>query len=215
RSGDKSEDRAKVMKRLDDATADLNRLTAGGDQGIPDTVLTKAKCVAMVPTLVKAGFVFGGQHGRGVATCRNNGRWSAPAFFTITGGSWGAQIGGEAVDLVMFFMTDEGANKLMAANWKIGADAGIAAGPWGREGSANTDWKFNTGILTYSKAKGLFAGATLNGANIHEDTDATKAFYGRMVNFREILSGKVTPPPQAHKFLADIRTEFREANASK
>ena len=210
-----NDERDKAVKRLDDAAADLNRLVNSGDQGIPDTVLTKAKCVAIVPTLVKAGLVFGGEHGRGVATCRVNNRWSSPAFFTLTGGSWGAQIGGEAVDLVMFFMTQEGADKLMSANWRISADAGIAAGPWGRQGSAATDWKFNTGILTYSKAKGLFAGATLNGANVHEDTTATKGFYGQMVNFREVLTGKVPPPPQAHQFLASIRTDFREANASK
>jgi lipid-binding SYLF domain-containing protein len=171
--------------------------------------------VAIVPSLVKAGFVFGGEHGRGVATCRVNGRWSGPAFFTLTGGSWGAQIGGEAVDLVMFFMDQKGAEQLMSSNWKIGGDAGIAAGPWGRQGAASTDVKLDTGILTYSKAKGAFIGATLNGANVSQDKNATKAMYGSLVNFREILTGKVPAPPQSHQFLASIRRDFREAQATR
>ena len=112
------DERTKAEKRLDDAAAELNKLTSAPDSGIPQTILAKAQCVAIVPTMIKGGFIFGAEHGRGVATCRADGKWSAPAFFTITGGSWGAQIGGEAVDLTMLFMTDEGARKLMAANWK-------------------------------------------------------------------------------------------------
>ncbi len=174
-----NDESSKAVKRMDDAAADLNRLTNAPDSGIPQTVLAKAKCVAIVPSLVKGGFIFGAEHGRGVATCRQENRWTAPAFFTLTGGSWGAQIGGEEVDLVMLFMTDEGAEKLMSANWKIGGDVGIAAGPWGRQGTASTDWKFNTAILTYSKAKGAFIGATLNGTNVHVDEKAMRAFYGK------------------------------------
>jgi lipid-binding SYLF domain-containing protein len=213
-----NDESSKTTKRMDDAAADLNRLTNAPDSGIPQTVLAKAKCVAIIPSLVKAGFVFGGEHGRGVATCRqeDNHRWTAPAFFTLTGGSWGAQIGGEAVDLVMLFMNDEGAEKLMAANWKIGGDVGIAAGPWGRQGSASTDWKMNTGILTYSKAKGAFIGATLNGANVHVDEKAMRSFYGeRNPGFRDVLTGKVPPPPQARQFLSSIQQDFHEANANK
>jgi lipid-binding SYLF domain-containing protein len=173
--------------------------------------------VAIVPTLAKGGFIFGAEHGRGVATCRlPNGRWSGPAFFTLTGGSWGAQIGGEAVDLVMLFMNDEGANKLMQAKWKIGGDVGIAAGPWGREGSASTDWKANTGILTYSKAKGAFVGATLNGANVHVDENAMRALYGNPYpNFRAVLTGKTRVPPAANRFIASVRQDFHEASANK
>lgn len=211
-----NDERSKVMKRLDDASADLNRLTSSPDNGIPDTILARAKCVAIVPSLVKGGFVFGGEHGRGVATCRTaNNHWTAPAFFTLTGGSWGAQIGGEDVDLVMLFMNHEGAEKLLSANWKIGGDAGIAAGPWGRQGSASTDWKMNSGILTYSRAKGAFVGATLNGANIHVDNEAMHAFYGRNANFREVLSGNVQPPPMAREFLSSVRHDFHEASASE
>lgn len=207
--------RQDVVKRLDDAAADLNRTVGAPDNGIPETILAKARCVAIVPTLLKAGFVFGAQHGRGVATCRVNNAWSAPAFFTVTGGSWGAQIGAEGVDLVMLFMDQAGANKLLDSNWKIGGDVSIAAGPFGREASANTSAKFDTSILTYSRAKGLFAGATLNGANIRQDTDSMRAFYGRDVNFRDALMGKVQPPPHARQFLASVRTDFREAKASE
>jgi len=212
-----NDEQTKAVKRLDDSAADLNRLTNAPDNGIPQTILAKAKCVAIIPSLIKGGFVFGAEYGRGVATCRTeNNRWSAPAFFTLTGGSWGAQIGGEDVDLVMLFMTDDGAEKLMAANWRIGADVGIAAGPWGRQGSASTDWKLNTGILTYSRAKGAFIGATLNGANVHVDEGAMRSFYGhKYPNFRNVLSGKVPPPPQAHQFLAAVRQNFHEANANK
>lgn len=212
-----NDEESKAVKRLDDAAADLNRLTNAPDNGIPQTILAKAKCVAIIPSLIKGGFVFGAEYGRGAATCRTeNNKWTAPAFFTMTGGSWGAQIGGADVDLVMLFMNDQGAEKLMSANWKIGADVGIAAGPWGRQGTASTDWKMNSGILTYSRAKGAFIGATLNGANVHVDQKAMDAFYGkRNPSFRDVLGGKVPPPPQAHQFLAAIRQNFHEANASK
>ncbi len=209
---------SKTIRRMDEAAADLNRLTNAPDSGIPQTVLAKAKCIAIIPTLVKGGFIFGAEHGRGVATCRpeSSHSWTAPAFFTLSGGSWGAQIGGAAVDLVMLFVSDEGAEKLMSANWKIGGDVGVAAGPWGREGCASTDSKMNTGILTYSRAKGAFAGATVNGSNVHVDQKAMKAFYGDTnPSFRDALSGKVPPPPQARQFLSSIRQDFREANANK
>lgn len=204
-----------VHIRLKDAAADLNRLTNAPDNNIPQSILADAKCVAIVPSLVKGGFIFGAEHGRGVATCRTDKGWSAPAFFVITGGSWGAQIGVEGVDLVMLFMNNEGAEKLLSAQWKIGADAGIAAGPFGRQASASTDWKANSGILTYSRAKGVFAGATLNGANVRADEGAIKDFYGHDVGFRAILTGRVAPPPAAHEFLADINHNFHEANAAK
>lgn len=210
-----NQDNTEVTKRLNDASEDLNRLTSAGDNNIPQTILADAKCVAIVPSLIKGGFIVGAQHGRGVATCRVQKGWSAPAFFTITGGSWGAQIGVEGVDLVMLFMNQDGANKLLDANWKIGADAGIAAGPFGRDASASTDWKMKSGILTYSRAKGVFAGATLNGANVRADSDSIKSFYGHNVDFRSLLEGKVPPPAAARPFLAQIRQNFHEANAAK
>ncbi|HVJ04165.1 MAG TPA: lipid-binding SYLF domain-containing protein [Candidatus Saccharimonadales bacterium] len=210
-----NQDNTEVTKRLNEASDDLNRLTSAEDNNIPQSVLADAKCIAIVPKLVKGGFVVGAQHGRGVATCRVQKGWSAPAFFVITGGSFGAQIGVEGVDLVMLFMNDEGAEKLLSAEWKIGADAGIAAGPVGRDASASTNWKMNSGILTYSRARGVFAGATLNGANVRTDVDSIRSFYGRTYDFRTLLTGKVTPPPAARPFLAQIRQNFHEANASK
>ena len=205
----------KVTQRLNQAAEDLAKLTNAPDNGIPDTILADAKCVAIVPSLVKGGFIFGAEHGRGVATCRTEKRWSAPAFFVITGGNWGAQIGVEGVDLVMLFMNREGAEKLLSAKWKIGGEVGIAAGPFGRDASANTDWKANTSILTYSRGKGVFIGADPDGANVHADEPAIKAFYGHPLNFRDILTGKVAPPRAAHGFLAQVRTDFHEANAGK
>ncbi len=210
-----AEDADDVSHRLDAAAADLNRLTNAPDKGIPQDILTGAKCVAIVPNLVKAGFIFGAEGGRGVATCRVNGHWSAPAFFTIAGGSWGAQIGVEGTDLVMLFMNHEGARHLLAADWKIGADANIAAGPWGRDASANTAINASTAILTYSRSKGVFIGVNLNGANVHADMKAIRVFYGQEYNFRDLLEGRVVPPQSAHPFLADIRHNFHEAEAAK
>lgn len=213
-----AEDKDDVYHRLDAAAADLDRLTNAPDKGIPQDILTGAKCIAIVPNLVKAGFIFGAEGGRGVATCRVEGRhgWSAPAFFTIAGGSWGAQIGVSGTDLVMLFMNDEGAKHLLSADWKIGADAEIAAGPWGRETSANTAINASTAILTYSRSKGLFIGVALNGANVHTDGKAMREFYGSdNVNFRDVLEGRVVPPEAAHQFLADIHRNFHEAEAAK
>jgi SH3 domain-containing YSC84-like protein 1 len=211
-----SDQRAEVLNRLTDSGKVLNELTNAPDQGIPENVLAEAKCVAIVPDMVKGGFVIGGQHGRGVATCRQPGKsWTAPAFFTLTGGSWGAQIGGESVDLVMLFMNDQGVNQLLQSNWKIGGEGSIAAGPVGRDASASTDWKLRSQILTYSRTRGLFAGLTLNGANVRQDDDSTQAFYHNNYDFRTLLTGKVPAPPQANDFIASVRKNFREANASQ
>jgi len=209
------QDRAEVLNRLTDSGKVLSELTNAPDQGIPENVLAEAKCVAIVPDMVKGGFVIGAQHGRGVATCRTSAGWTAPAFFTLTGGNWGAQIGAESVDLVMLIMNDKGMNQLLESNWKIGGEASAAAGPVGREASANTDWKLRSQILTYSRTRGLFAGLTLNGANVRQDDDSTRSFYGKDYDFRTLLTGKVPAPPQAHDFLASVRHNFREANAEK
>jgi lipid-binding SYLF domain-containing protein len=136
--------------------------------------------------MLKGGFVFGAENGRGVATCRTAG-WSAPAFFTITGGSWGLQIGIEGIDLVMIIQNEEGMKHLINSNFELGGDASAAAGPVGRHASADTDWKLNTEVLTYSRAKGLFAGLTLTGAAIRRDEDSTEAIYGHDVSTRHIL----------------------------
>src|SRR5579859_926893 len=149
--------------RLDHAGAVLHEIMSAPDKGIPEEVLEHAKCVAVVPNLLKGGFVFGAENGRGVATCRTATGWSAPAFFAITGGSWGLQIGLEGVDLVMVVQNDKGMQQLLASKFQLGADASAAAGPVGRHASANTDWKMDAEILTYSRAKGAFAGIALKG----------------------------------------------------
>jgi SH3 domain-containing YSC84-like protein 1 len=206
----------KAMARLDDAAKDLNQLISAPDNGIPDQVFGKAKCVAVVPSMIKGGFIFGAEHGRGVASCRlPNGGWSAPAFFTMTGGSWGAQIGAEGVDLTMLIMNDNGMNQLLSAKFKIGGAASAAAGPVGRQAEADTSWKMNAEILTYSRARGLFAGATLNGTVIKEDESSMRAYYGRMVGFRPVLTGQVKDPI-GHRdvFLSALEKAHVEANAA-
>ena len=183
------------------------------DNGIPEEVLEHAKCVAVVPHMVKGGFIFGGKGGKGVATCRTANGWSAPAFITISGGSWGLQIGVEAVDLVMIIQNEKGMQKLLSSNFQVGADASAAAGPVGRHASAGTDWKMDTEILTYSRAKGAFAGLTLEGASIRQDNDSRHAIYGRKVTTRALLLGKVPAPSAAQPFLAEIRGAKAQAVA--
>ncbi len=200
--------------RLDNAAKVLHEVMAAPDKGIPDEVLDHAKCVAVVPHMVKGGFVFGAEGGKGVATCRTANGWSAPAFFTIEGGSWGLQIGVEGIDLVMIFQNDKGMEHLLNSKFKVGADASAAAGPVGRHASADTDWKMNAEILTYSRAKGAFAGLTLSGAVIKADEDSMKAVYGPDTTERALLTGKVPPPPAAHAFLAAVRGAKAQATAS-
>lgn len=208
------EEHDKAVARLDDSAKDLNELLAAPDNGIPDSVFTKAKCVAVVPSLIKGGFIFGAEHGRGVASCRlPNGGWSAPAFFTMTGGSWGAQIGAEGVDLVMLIMNDNGMNQLLSAKFKIGGSASASAGPVGRQAAADTSWKMNSEILTYSRSRGLFAGATLNGTAIHDDETAMTGYYGRNVGFRPVLTGQVKDMGGADTFLSTLRRNRAEVNA--
>jgi lipid-binding SYLF domain-containing protein len=199
--------------RLDKAGAVLREIMAAPDNGIPEEVLEHAKCVAVVPHMIKGGFVFGAQNGRGVATCRTSDGWSAPAFFAITGGSWGLQIGLEGVDLVMIIQNEKGMQQLLASKFQLGADASAAAGPVGRHASAETNWKLETEILTYSRAKGAFAGLTLNGASIRRDDDSMKAIYGRHVTTRSVLTGKVAAPAAAESFLSAVRGAKAQAIA--
>jgi lipid-binding SYLF domain-containing protein len=190
--------------RLNASAQVLHEIMDAPDKGIPQEVLEHAKCVAVVPNMLKGGFVLGGSHGKGVATCRNANGWSAPAFFTVGGGSAGFQIGLEGVDLVMIIQTEKGMQKLIASKFQIGADASAAAGPVGRHASADTDWKLETEILTYSRAKGAFAGITLNGVSIRRDDDSTKAEYGRKVSTAAVLGGKVAVPASASGFIAAV-----------
>jgi lipid-binding SYLF domain-containing protein len=209
-----SETREEVQNRMDNATTVLHEIMGAPDKGVPEEVLEHAKCVAVVPRMIKAGLVFGGENGRGVATCRNANGWSAPAFFAVTGGNWGLQIGVEGVDLVMVFQGVNGMQRLLSSNFQLGADASAAAGPVGRHASANTDWKLDTEVLTYSRAKGVFAGLTLTGANLRRDDDSMDAFYGHDVSTRGVLKGEVTVPPSAQLFLDAVTGAKAQAIAA-
>jgi lipid-binding SYLF domain-containing protein len=204
-------DKEKAEKILQASAQVLTEVMNAPDKGIPEEVVKGAKCIAVIPHELKGGFIFGAEHGRGVATCRTAKGWSAPTVFSVTGGSWGAQIGVEGVDNVLMIMNDKGMERLLSDKFKIGADASAAAGPVGRHAAAGTDWKLDTEILSYSRAKGVFAGVTLNGTVIEPDTNTMRAFYGHDVNTREVLLGRVPPPPAAKPFLAAVRNAELEA----
>jgi len=207
-----AEEPSEQVKRMDAAATVLDEIMGTPDKGIPEELLDSAKCVAVIPSMVKIGFVFGGRHGRGIATCRTATGWSAPAPFSVTGGSWGLQIGGEAGDVVMLVMNDQGMEKMLSSKFKIGADASAAAGPVGRHVEGETDWKMRAEVLTYSRARGAFAGLTVNGASITQDKDGTRILYGRLIPSAEILKGKVKPPEGSHQFLATVRKYATEAS---
>jgi SH3 domain-containing YSC84-like protein 1 len=205
--------REDATERLENATQVMHEIMGAPDNGIPEEVLEHAKCVLVIPHMVKGGFIFGAKGGKGVATCRTASGWSAPAFITISGGSWGLQIGVQAVDLVMIIQNEKGVQRLLSSNFQLGADASAAAGPVGRHASAGTDWKMDTEILTYSRAKGIFAGLTLEGASLRQDNDSRHAMYGRKVTTRALLLGKVPAPSAAETFLAEIRGAKAQAVA--
>jgi lipid-binding SYLF domain-containing protein len=206
-------EKEKAVKRLEDASEVLQSMVKAPDKGIPEEVLAHAKCIAVIPHEIKGGLVVGALHGRGVATCRTAKGWSAPAFFSISGGSWGAQIGIAGIDNVLVFMNERGMEKLLSSKFQIGGDLSGAAGPIGRHASAGTDWKMETEILSYSRAKGVFAGATLNGAVVQPDADAMRAIYAPNVTVRQVLTGAVPPPPEATAFLRTVETVAKKSVA--
>lgn len=205
--------RQDATDRLDKAAKVLHEIMQAPDNGIPEEVLENAKCIAVVPHLMKGGFIFGAEHGKGVATCRTANGWSAPAFITVSGGSVGLQIGVEGVDLVMIIQNEKGMQRLLSSNFKVGADASAAAGPVGRHASAGTSWKLDTEILTYSRAKGAFAGVALDGASVRQDVDSTRAIYGKNISTRTVLTGHVAAPPAAQAFLEAVRNAKAQAIA--
>ncbi|HSY62986.1 MAG TPA: lipid-binding SYLF domain-containing protein [Terriglobales bacterium] len=203
---------SKAQDRVQAAADVLNEIQGTPDQGIPAEVLGSAECVAVVPSMLKGGFVVGAHYGRGLASCRTPKGWSAPAFFSVKGGSFGLQIGGQAVDLVMLIMNDGGMQKLLSSQFKLGADASVAAGPVGRHAAADTDWKMRAQVLSYSRARGVFAGLELNGAVIRQDKDSTREFYGHMVTPKAALQGEIEPPPDAYPFLQTLAKWAKEAS---
>jgi lipid-binding SYLF domain-containing protein len=194
------------VDRLQRSVVVLHEIMSTPDKGIPEEVLSGAKCVLVVPDLIKGGFVFGGKHGRG---------WSAPAFVSVGGGSWGLQIGVEDVDLVMLVMNDQGMQHLLSSKFELTGEGSVAAGPVGRHASAGTDWKMNTEMLTYSRSKGVFAGLTLEGAVVEQDNDSTHAIYGKHMMFRNILSGKASTPASADAFIRAVSEAGQQAKIAE
>ena len=207
--------REDTVDRLQRSVEVLQAVMSTPDKGIPEEVLTDAKCILVVPDLSKGGFIFGGKHGRGVASCRTSEGWSAPAFVSVGGGSWGLQIGVEGVDLVMLVMNEQGFQHLLSSKFALTGEGSVAAGPVGRHASAGTDWKMNTEMLTYSRSKGAFAGLTLEGAVIEQDNDSTHAIYGKHMAFRTILSGKTATPASANAFMKAVSAAGQQARIAE
>ncbi len=207
--------REDTVDRMQKSVDVLHAIMATPDKGIPEEVLSNAKCILVIPDLIKGGFIVGGKHGRGVASCRTSGAWSAPAFVSVGGGSWGLQIGVEGVDLVMLVMNDQGFQHLLSSKFELTGEGSVAAGPVGRHASAGTDWKMNTQVLTYSRSKGVFAGLTLEGAVVQQDDDSTLAIYGKHMLFRSILSGKVSTPKSAIAFVKAVSDAGQQARVAE
>jgi SH3 domain-containing YSC84-like protein 1 len=197
-------DREDDVKRTHEAAEVFKEIMSTPDHGIPHDLLKSAKCIAIIPGDVKFAFIFGGNYGRGVATCRTGHGWSAPMFLAIDGGSVGYQIGGSSTDLVMLFMNDHALKSLLGDKFKLGGDASVAAGPVGRTAEAGTDVKLTAEILSYSRAKGIFAGVALDGAVVQADKSGDKAMYGDDVDRHDILSGKVAAPASARPLLHEL-----------
>jgi lipid-binding SYLF domain-containing protein len=182
-------------KRVHDATTIFGEIMAAEDKAIPNAILSKATGIAIFPSTIKAGLVFGGIRGRGVLSGRAANGWSSPAFLTLTGGTFGLQIGGESADIILVINGDRGLQNLVSNQFKIGTDAAIAAGPVGRDAQAATDIQLRAQILSYSRARGLFAGVTINGSTIRQDVDANERFYGKRLTTKQVVfEGQGTSP---------------------
>ncbi len=199
-ASDRDDDVARTQKAAQVFTEIMNT----PDQGIPHDLLDRAKCIAIIPGDKKFAFIFGGNYGRGVATCRTAHGWSAPMFIALEGGSVGYQIGGSSTDIVMLFMNSHALHSLLSDKFKLGADASVAAGPVGRNASAATDLKLNAEILSYSRTKGVFAGVSLNGAVVRADKSGDEAMYGQAVNRHQIMDGAIKPPSAAMPLIHEL-----------
>jgi lipid-binding SYLF domain-containing protein len=208
-------DREDTEDRMQKSVEVLQSIMSTPDKGIPEDVLNGAKCIVVVPNLLKGGFIFGGKHGRGVASCRTPEGWSAPAFVSVGGGSWGLQIGVEGVDLIMLVMNEKGLQHLLSSKFELTGEGSVAAGPVGRQTSAGTDILMNTEVLTYARSKGIFAGLTLEGAVVEQDNDSTRAIYGHNMRFRSILSGRVPTPASANAFLRAVSEAGHQAHVAE
>jgi SH3 domain-containing YSC84-like protein 1 len=205
-----ADDKTGLSDRIESARVVLTDIMATPDKAIPNMLMQKATCVGVFPSVKKGAFLVGAEYGQGVVSCRTSHGWSAPAFIRIAGGSFGFQLGGQAIDLVLVAVNDRGFQDLLKNKFKLGGDASAAAGPVGRDSQAGTDWKLGAELLTYSRAKGLFAGIDLNGAVVDQNVDATRAFYGTAYPFEEILKGQVPTPPEARPFVRTVAKYFTE-----
>jgi lipid-binding SYLF domain-containing protein len=203
-----AQDRAKIQERLEAARSVIDEVMATPDRGIPQSILSGAACVVVIPAYKKGAFVVGAQYGQGAATCRTPRGWSAPVFVQLAGGSFGWQIGGQSTDLVLVAMNQKGLQDMLQSKFKIGADAAAAAGPVGRNAQAGTDWKLNAEFLTYSRSKGLFAGIDLDGTVLSQNADETRSFYGADIPFQQVLHGDVPTPPEARPFVHTVARYF-------
>jgi lipid-binding SYLF domain-containing protein len=192
-------------ERLGDAADVMNEIMATPDKGVPEDLLNKSACVIVVPGLKKGAFIVGAKYGKGFFVCRREHRgWSAPAAIRVEGGSFGFQIGGSETDVVMLVMNEGGIKKLLADKFTVGADASVAAGPVGRDSSAQTDAQLHAEMLTYSRSRGAFAGIALQGATLRPDDDWNEELYGKKLTEREIILGPTPPPAAASRFLATL-----------
>lgn len=206
--------REDLQGRIDSAKNVLDEIMGAKDRTIPSNILKSATCVAVVPGMVKGAFLVGAQYGQGIVTCRTGHGWSAPVFIRMAGGSFGFQIGGQATDLVLVAVNQQGMQDLLKSKFKIGGDASAAAGPVGRAGQASTDWKMNAELLSYSRAKGIFAGIDLDGTSVSQNKDDTELYYGAPHNFETILKGDVAVPQGAIPFVREVARYFIEAKAN-
>jgi lipid-binding SYLF domain-containing protein len=197
--------RADTPERIAAAAETVKALSAAPDKGVPEDLLKKAECIVVVPSLKSGAFVIGADYGRGFASCRTGKGWSAPAAVKVEGGSFGFQIGGSETEVVMLVMNKKGMERLLSTKFTLGGEAKVAAGPVGRSGQAKTDAAMTAEILSYSRARGVFAGVALSGATLREDDSANKDLYGKEMPNRTILTGGVAAPASAQAFLSAIR----------
>jgi SH3 domain-containing YSC84-like protein 1 len=210
-----ADDQQKLDGRLGAARNVIDQIMSVPDKAVPDGIARHAKCIAVVPGVVKGAFIVGAEYGQGVVTCRTPHGWSGPVFIRLAGGSFGFQIGGQGTDLILVATNDKGFQDLLHDKFKIGGDASAAAGPVGRDAQASTDLSMRAELLTWSRSRGVFAGIDLNGVSVSQNTADTDTLYGAAHHFDAILHGAVPPPPQSENFLHAIRQYFGEAESAR
>lgn len=194
-----ADDPAEINKRLAASAKVLDDVMASPNKAIPDGVIKRATCVAVFPATVQVAVLVGAKHGKGFVTCRTSGSWSAPAPLDVAGGSWGAQLGGQEVDLVLVVTNEKGLQQIVSGKTNLGTETSVTAGPVG-----NHEWKMNEDVLTYARARGVFAGFNLAGSAISQDEDDTRKLYGSSSSLNDILTGKTQPPEGTETFLRDV-----------